>query len=317
MRLMAERYGYRPGQDGWVASPEESDELVPDEEALLELGEEDDTQPNDGYLVYGYDPVGRYLREIAKIPLLTESVADGEEAREALIGANTRLVVSIAKKYQGRGVALLDLIQEGNVGLMRAVGKYEWQRGNKFSTYATWWIRQAVTRAIADQGRTIGVAVHSSDLIGKIYAVAGQLEQKLGREPAAEEIAAEMEMEVGKVEWLMRVGQNPLSLEYQVDPESDSVFGDFLEDESPSPDAQVAHTQLEERIEEVLEKLTPREALILRLRCGLVDGRSWTLEEVGQLYGLTRERIRQIEKRALRQLRGPSHSRVLRDFVEE
>jgi len=248
---------------------------------------------------------------------LKQSVADGEEAREALIGANTRLVVSIAKKYQGRGVALLDLIQEGNVGLMRAVGKYEWQRGNKFSTYATWWIRQAVTRAIADQGRTIRVAVHSSDLIGKIYAVAGQLEQKLGREPAAEEIAAEMEMEVGKVEWLMRVGQNPLSLEYQVDPESDSVFGDFLEDESPSPDAQVAHTQLEEGIEEVLEKLTPREALILRLRCGLVDGRSWTLEEVGQLYGLTRERIRQIEKRALRQLRGPSHSRVLRDFVEE
>ncbi len=236
----------------------------------------------------------------------------GAEARHHLIKANTRLVVSIAKRYMGRGVPFLDLIQEGNLGLMKAVEKYEYQRGFRFSTYATWWIRQTITRAIADQGRTIRVPVHMVDRIRNLYKITHEMEQKLGRVPSVEELAVELEVPANKVDWMLRVSWLPLSLESPInDDEEDSELGMFVEDQvTPSP-SQVTYTKLlRDKIEEVLESLPSREARILRLRFGLDDGHNYTLEEVGQKFGLTRERIRQIESQALRRLRHPCRRKV-------
>ena len=248
---------------------------------------------------------------------LDQQYADGQLAREHLIKANTRLVVSIAKRYIGRGVPFLDLIQEGNLGLMKAVEKYEYRRGFRFSTYATWWIRQTITRAIADQGRTIRVPVHMVDRIRQLYRLTHELEQKLGRIPNTEELAAEMNVPVSKVDWMLRVSWLPLSLESPInDDEEDSELGMFVEDQlTPSP-IQSAYTKmLREKIESVLETLPPREARILRLRFGLENGHTYTLEEVGQKFGLTRERIRQIESKALRRLRHPRRSRQLKEYL--
>jgi RNA polymerase primary sigma factor len=300
------------------------------------------------------DTVGLYLKEMAQVPLLTteEEVAlakrleagmaaqeeleegedlpfrkrqelvsiidDGEQAREHLIKANTRLVVSIAKKYIGRGVPFLDLIQEGNLGLMKAVEKFDYRRGFRFSTYATWWIRQTITRAIADQGRTIRVPVHMSDRIRRLYKTARKLEQDFGRKPTPEEIAEELDMEPRKVQWMLKVSWQPLSLEHPVGEEEDSELGSFIEDDTtPTPTETVQDHLLREKVEEMLATLTPREARILRLRFGLQNGRSYTLEEVGQKFGLTRERIRQIEGKALRRLRHPRRSRQLRDYLNQ
>ncbi len=248
---------------------------------------------------------------------LDQQSADGQLAREHLIKANTRLVVSIAKRYIGRGVPFLDLIQEGNLGLMKAVEKYEYRRGFRFSTYATWWIRQTITRSIADQGRTIRVPVHMVDRIRQLYRLTHELEQKLGRIPNTEELATEMNVPVNKVDWMLRVSWLPLSLESPInDDEEDSELGMFVEDQlSPSP-IQSAYTKmLREKIEAVLETLPPREARILRLRFGLENGHTYTLEEVGQKFGLTRERIRQIESKALRRLRHPRRSRQLKEYL--
>lgn len=299
------------------------------------------------------DTVGLYLKEMARVPLLTTEqevdlakrlerglgaerkleklngsanykkraellghVEDGQGAREHLIKANTRLVVSIAKKYIGRGVPFLDLIQEGNLGLMKAVEKFDYRRGFRFSTYATWWIRQTITRAIADQGRTIRVPVHMSDRIRRLYKAARQLEQKLGRKATPEEIAVDLNLEPRKVQWMLKVSWRPLSLERPVGEEEDTEFGAFVEDETTPTPTQSAHANmLREKVEEVLATLSPREARILRLRFGLQNGRSYTLEEVGQKFGLTRERIRQIEGKALRRLRHPRRSRQLRDYL--
>jgi RNA polymerase primary sigma factor len=247
---------------------------------------------------------------------LKMAIEDGRAAREHLITANTRLVVSIAKKYMGRGVPFLDLIQEGNLGLMKAVGKFDYRRGYRFSTYATWWIRQTITRAIADQGRTIRVPVHMSDSIRRLYKTARKLEQDHGRKPTPEEIAAELNIEPRKVRWMLKVSWQPLSLERPVGEEEDSELGNFIEDESsPTPPQSAYQNILHEKVEEVLATLTPREARILRLRFGLHNGRSYTLEEVGQKFGLTRERIRQIEGKALRRLRHPRRSRQLREYL--
>jgi RNA polymerase primary sigma factor len=247
---------------------------------------------------------------------LENQVQQGMLAREHLIKANTRLVVSIAKKYIGRGVPFLDLIQEGNLGLMKAVEKFDYHRGYRFSTYATWWIRQTITRAIADQGRTIRVPVHMSDRIRRLYRTARELEQENGRAPTPEEIADEMDLEPRKVQWMLRVSWQPLSLERPVGEEEDSELGAFIEDDStPTPSQSAYHNLLTDKIEEILTTLSPREARILRLRFGLVNGRSYTLEEVGQKFGLTRERIRQIEGKALRRLRHPRRSRQLRDYL--
>ena len=243
-------------------------------------------------------------------------VRDGEAAQNHLITANSRLVVSVAKKYTGRGVPFLDLIQEGNVGLMRAVTKFDYHRGFKFSTYATWWIRQAVTRAIADQGRTIRVPVHMYEQINRLTRTNGMLSQRLGREPTVEELAEELEVPPSKVEHIMRVSQRPLSLEKPVGEEEDSVLGDFIPDEeADSPPQTANHQLLGEKIEDVFQSLTPRETRILQLRYGLVDGHSYTLEEVGKKFGVTRERIRQIESGALNRLRHPSRKRKLKDFL--
>jgi len=247
---------------------------------------------------------------------LQASVQDARGARDHLIKANTRLVVSIAKKYMARGVPFLDLIQEGNLGLMKAVEKFDYRRGFRFSTYATWWIRQTITRSIADQGRTIRVPVHMSDRIRRLYRVARELEQNLGRKPTPEEIAQRMELDPRKVQWMMRVSWRPLSLESPVGEEEDSELGSFVEDETtPTPTQSAYQNLLRDKIEEVLSSLSPREARILRLRFGLHNGRSYTLEEVGQKFGLTRERIRQIEGKALRRLRHPRRSRQLRDYL--
>jgi RNA polymerase primary sigma factor len=241
---------------------------------------------------------------------------EGERARDHLIKANTRLVVSIAKKYMGQGVPFSDLIQEGNLGLMKAVEKFDYHRGYKFSTYATWWIRQAITRALADQGRTIRVPVHMSDRIRKLHQVSRQLEQVWGRKPTPEELAEELELESAKVRWMLRVSRHPVSLERPVGEEEDSELGNFIEDEdAPTPPDTAYHRLLQEKLEDVLSTLTPREARILRLRFGLQNGRSYTLEEVGKKFGLTRERIRQIEGQALRKLRHPRRSRQLRDYL--
>jgi RNA polymerase primary sigma factor len=298
------------------------------------------------------DTISLYLKEMARVPLLTaeeevslakryergrkaqdrmsgngslpeeekdrlyDIVIDGEDARDHLIKANTRLVVSIAKRYLGQGVPFLDLIQEGNLGLIKAVQKFDYKRGHRFSTYATWWIRQAITRALADQGRVIRLPVHLSDRIRKVYQVAQQLEQDWGRQPTPEEIAEELSLPPQKVQWMLKVSQRPLSLEKPVGEEEDSELGSFIpDDEAPTPSESAYQDLLEEKLDDILTSLTPREARILRLRFGLYDGRSYTLEEVGRKFGLTRERIRQIEHEALDRLRHPSRSRQLRDYL--
>ncbi|MCS7236579.1 MAG: RNA polymerase sigma factor RpoD [Armatimonadota bacterium] len=272
------------------------------------------------------DPVRMYLKEIGRVPLLTaqEEVElakrmerGDEEAKRKLIEANLRLVVAIAKKYVGRGMLFLDLIQEGNLGLIRAVEKFDWRKGFKFSTYATWWIRQAITRALADQARTIRIPVHMVETINKLVRVSRQLLQQKGREPTPEEIAEEMKLPVERVREIMKIAQEPISLETPIGEEEDSHLGDFIEDaEALAPAEAASYTMLKEQLEGVLETLTARERNVLKLRFGLEDGRPRTLEEVGREFGVTRERIRQIEAKALRKLRHPSRSKRLKDFIE-
>ena len=271
------------------------------------------------------DPVRMYLREIGKIPLLTfeeelklaQEILEGdEEAKQKLAESNLRLVVSIAKKYVGRGMLFLDLIQEGNMGLIKAVEKFDYTKGFKFSTYATWWIRQAITRAIADQARTIRIPVHMVETINKLIRTSRHLLQQLGREPTIEEIAAEMEMPVERVKEIKKVAQEPVSIETPIGEEEDSHLGDFIpDDDAPSPSELAAYTLLREQLDEIIETLTPREAKVLRLRFGLDDGKARTLEEVGKEFQVTRERIRQIEAKALRKLRHPSRSKKLKDYM--
>jgi RNA polymerase primary sigma factor len=299
------------------------------------------------------DTIGLYLKEVSRVPLLTADeevelaqriergrmareelargnvntrrrielrklIEDGWSAREHLITANSRLVISVAKKYMGRGVPFLDLIQEGNIGLIRATKKFDYRRGHKFSTYATWWIRQAVTRAIADQGRTIRVPVHMGDQINKLLRIQHQLTQRLGREPTVDELAVSLDVPPKKVENMIQVARRPLSLETPTDDEEDSVLGDFIEDdEAPPPDESATYNLLREHLEDVLNGLPPREVRILQLRYGLLDGQAYTLEEVGRKMGVTRERVRQIEAQALSRLRHPSIRRKLRDYLGE
>ena len=271
------------------------------------------------------DPVRMYLKEIGKVPLLTPEeeqdlarrMADGdEEAKRRMAEANLRLVVSIAKRYVGRGMLFLDLIQEGNLGLIKAVDKFDYTKGYKFSTYATWWIRQAITRAIADQARTIRIPVHMVETINKVIRVSRQLLQELGHDPSAEEIAAEMNMPVDKVRDILKIAQEPVSLETPIGEEEDSHLGDFIPDEDASePSEAASFSLLKEQLMSVLDTLTPREKKVLELRFGIIDGRTRTLEEVGKEFNVTRERIRQIEAKALRKLRHPSRSKKLRDFL--
>lgn len=272
------------------------------------------------------DPVRMYLKEIGKVPLLSgdeeislaKRMEEGdEEAKKKLCEANLRLVVSIAKRYVGRGMQFLDLIQEGNLGLIKAVEKFDWRKGYKFSTYATWWIRQAITRAIADQARTIRIPVHMVETINKLIRVSRQLLQELGREPKPEEIAKEMDMTVEKVREILKIAQEPVSLETPIGEEEDSHLGDFIPDnDAPAPADAAAFSMLKEQLIEVLETLTPREQKVLKLRFGLEDGRARTLEEVGKQFDVTRERIRQIEAKALRKLKHPSRSKKLKDYLE-
>ena len=272
------------------------------------------------------DPVKVYLKEIGRVPLLTPEeevelaikIKQGDAAaKKRLSEANLRLVVSIAKRYLGRGMQFLDLIQEGNLGLIKAVEKFDYTKGFKFSTYATWWIRQAITRAIADQARTIRIPVHMVETINKVKKVSSQLLHTNGHEPTADEIAEVLEMPVDKVREIMRVAQEPVSLETPIGEEEDSHLGDFIpDDEAPAPADAASHTLLKEQLDEVLDTLTPREEKVLRLRFGLEDGRSRTLEEVGAVFDVTRERIRQIEAKALRKLRHPSRSKKLKDFLD-
>ena len=271
------------------------------------------------------DPVRMYLREIGKIPLLTydqelelakKVLENDEEAKQKLAESNLRLVVSIAKKYVGRGMLFLDLIQEGNMGLIKAVEKFDYTKGYKFSTYATWWIRQAITRAIADQARTIRIPVHMVETINKLIRTSRHLLQQLGREPTPEELSKELEMPVEKVMEIQKIAQDPVSLETPIGEEDDSHLGDFIQDEdSPAPHDSAAYTLLKEQLEEVMNTLTPREAKVLKLRFGLEDGKARTLEEVGKEFNVTRERIRQIEAKALRKLRHPSRSKRLKDYM--
>jgi RNA polymerase primary sigma factor len=335
----------------------EEDSVIeePSEEDLSEnIEDEEEVAFDDLANIDTDDTIGLYLKEVSRVPLLSDineeralairiergkfareelargnvspkrrlelrqQIEDGWEAREHLITANSRLVISVAKKYMGRGVPFLDLIQEGNIGLIRATKKFEYQRVHKFSTYATWWIRQAVTRAIADQGRTIRVPVHMGDQINKLLRTQHQLTQKLGREPTVEEMAEALEVPPKKVENMIQVARRPLSLETPTDDEEDSVLGDFIEDdEAPPPDDTATYNLLREHLEEVLETLPPREVRILQLRYGLQDGQAYTLEEVGRKMGVTRERVRQIEAQALQRLRHPSVRRKLRDYLGE
>ena len=344
--------GARSGLSDVEDDEDEEDDIEVDFSTFSDLSDEEETA-FDLSGIASDDTVGLYLKEMAQVALLSTEeevdlakrlelgylaaeklengngrlspedieelrllVSDGLAAREHLIKANTRLVVSIAKKYIGRGVPFLDLIQEGNLGLMKAVEKFDYRRGYRFSTYATWWIRQTITRAIADQGRTIRVPVHMSDRIRRLYKAARQLEQTNGRKPTPEEIAEVLDLEPRKVQWMLRVSWQPLSLEHPVGEEEDSELGSFIEDDTtPTPTDSVQDHLLHEKVEELLATLTPREARILRLRFGLQNGRSYTLEEVGQKFGLTRERIRQIEGKALRRLRHPRRSRQLRDYL--
>lgn len=303
-----------------------------EEVALLDtddITDEEEESKDDVSLLKGInvdDPVRMYLKEIGKIPLLTaeeeielaKRMEKGdEEAKKRLAEANLRLVVSIAKRYVGRGMLFLDLIQEGNLGLMKAVEKFDYEKGFKFSTYATWWIRQAITRAIADQARTIRIPVHMVETINKLVRVQRQLVQELGRDPSPEEIAKEMNMEVEKVREIMKIAQEPVSLETPIGEEEDSHLGDFIEDDTVlAPQDAATFTMLREQLIGVLDSLTPREQKVLRLRFGLDDGRARTLEEVGKEFDVTRERIRQIEAKALRKLRHPSRSKKLKDFLE-
>ena len=306
--------------DDVAAAGDAADDDGPDKEEEVEI----DLSVPEGISLD--DPVRMYLKEIGHVPLLTaeEEVAlaqrmeaGDEEARHRLEEANLRLVVSIAKRYVGRGMMFLDLIQEGNLGLLKAVEKFDYSKGYKFSTYATWWIRQAITRAIADQARTIRIPVHMVETINKLVRISRQLLQELGRDPRPEEIAKEMGISVARVHEIMKIAQEPVSLETPIGEEEDSHLGDFIEDEAaPAPAEAASFMLLREQLEEVLETLTDREKNVLRLRFGLEDGRSRTLEEVGQSFGVTRERIRQIEAKALRKLRHPSRSKVLRDFLE-
>jgi len=292
----------------------------------IEISEEDleDLSVPEGINVD--DHVRMYLKEIGKVPLLSPNeefeyarlMADGdEEAKKKLTEANLRLVVSIAKRYVGRGMLFLDLIQEGNLGLIKAVEKFDYTKGYKFSTYATWWIRQAITRAIADQARTIRIPVHMVETINKLIRVSRQLLQELGREPSPEEIAKEMGMSLEKVREIMKIAQEPVSLETPIGEEEDSHLGDFIpDDDAPAPSEAASFMLLKEQLMDVLNTLTPREEKVLRLRFGLEDGRARTLEEVGGVFDVTRERIRQIEAKALRKLRHPSRSKKLKDFLE-
>ena len=307
---------------------DDDDFLEPDLDDLKEvedikLEKIDANTPIEG--VSADDPVRMYLREIGRIPLLTfdeeielaKKVLDGDEdAKQKLAESNLRLVVSIAKKYVGRGMLFLDLIQEGNMGLIKAVEKFNYKKGYKFSTYATWWIRQAITRAIADQARTIRIPVHMVETINKLIRTSRHLLQMLGREPTPEEIAEEMEIPVEKVMEIQKIAQDPVSLETPIGEEDDSHLGDFIpDDESPAPHDSAAYTLLKEQLEEVMSTLTPREAKVLKLRFGLEDGKARTLEEVGKVFQVTRERIRQIEAKALRKLRHPSRSKRLKDYM--
>ncbi|SKC79471.1 RNA polymerase sigma factor RpoD [Maledivibacter halophilus] len=313
-------------------------EIVSDKDDIIDINEDDDNVEDahgkeetnlEISLPKGInidDPVRMYLKEIGKVPLLTaeeeidlaKRMENGDEfAKRKLCEANLRLVVSIAKRYVGRGMLFLDLIQEGNLGLIKAVEKFDWRKGYKFSTYATWWIRQAITRAIADQARTIRIPVHMVETINKLIRVSRQLLQELGREPAPEEIAKEMDMTVEKVRDILKIAQEPVSLETPIGEEEDSHLGDFIpDDDAPAPAEAAAFSMLKEQLIEVLDTLTPREQKVLKLRFGLEDGRARTLEEVGKKFDVTRERIRQIEAKALRKLKHPSRSKKLKDYLE-
>lgn len=328
-------------------APDEDDAHDQDLTEIEKIREKD---KNDLAQIDADDSVGLYLKEVGRVPLLTAEqevslskriergrkareamaggdsnraslrlfIEDGWAAREHLITANSRLVISVAKKYMGRGVPFLDLIQEGNIGLIRAAKKFDYRRGHKFSTYATWWIRQAVTRAIADQGRTIRVPVHMGDQINRLLRTSHQLTQMLGRDPTTEELAESLGVTPKKVENMIQVARRPISLETPTDEEEDSILSDFIQDnDSPAPTDIVTHSLLREQLRDVLHSLPPREVRILQLRYGLHDGQSYTLEEVGRKMGVTRERVRQIEAQALSRLRHPSHRRVLADYLRE
>ena len=311
------------------ALPPVDEDALPELEELQEIEEVTEEEMNETEAMADTfstdDPVRMYLKEIGKVPLrtpeeeqdLAKRMAEGdEEAKRRMAEANLRLVVSIAKRYVGRGMLFLDLIQEGNLGLIKAVEKFDYTKGYKFSTYATWWIRQAITRAIADQARTIRIPVHMVETINKVIRVSRQLLQELGHDPSAEEIAAEMNMPVDKVRDILKIAQEPVSLETPIGEEEDSHLGDFIPDEDASePSEAASFSLLKEQLMEVLDTLTPREKKVLELRFGIVDGRTRTLEEVGKEFNVTRERIRQIEAKALRKLRHPSRSKKLRDFL--
>ena len=309
----------------------DADEFLLNDDDDMRLSEEDEVDMENIDLsvpegVSIEDPVRMYLKEIGKVPLLSaeeeinlaKRMEEGDEAaKKRLAEANLRLVVSIAKRYVGRGMLFLDLIQEGNLGLIKAVEKFDYRKGYKFSTYATWWIRQAITRAIADQARTIRIPVHMVETINKLIRVSRQLLQELGREPTPEEIAKELDMPVDRVREILKISQEPVSLETPIGEEEDSHLGDFIQDDNvPVPAEAAAQTLLKEQLDEVLDTLTEREQKVLRLRFGMNDGRARTLEEVGKEFDVTRERIRQIEAKALRKLRHPSRSRKLRDYLD-
>ena len=319
----------KSGIDVLRITNDDDDDVIDDEEIMLSEEDEVDMENIDLSVPDGIsieDPVRMYLKEIGKVPLLSaeeeielaQRMEEGDEAaKKRLAEANLRLVVSIAKRYVGRGMLFLDLIQEGNLGLIKAVEKFDYRKGYKFSTYATWWIRQAITRAIADQARTIRIPVHMVETINKLIRVSRQLLQELGREPLPEEIAEEMNLPVERVREILKISQEPVSLETPIGEEEDSHLGDFIQDDNvPVPADAAAFTLLKEQLVEVLGTLTEREQKVLRLRFGLDDGRARTLEEVGKEFNVTRERIRQIEAKALRKLRHPSRSKKLKDFLD-